>query len=373
MEKSLYSCEICSFKLTTKPNLARHIYYRHCKKRPLYCPECGVTGKSMNNLVNHGSSIHGKDISPLMCSRKQMKEVNSKKMIPMDDFECVFCGEIFQTTKELAKHQESHKGEKPFTCPLCGRTFQEFGQSIVHGIAIHHVEIDPIMSSDSQEERIKDSEVVPKIRFKMEKCCKSSTDDVKKEENDANQSSASDEDIEENTKQAKRPQRNAPQCKTCNKKFRSHAQAREHENNGHEDIVPESSLVDPSVFTRATDDLISCSICLGLFRDEKDLMHHQNKYHAKNNGQIILHAPVSEAKPLVRIIARTPHVYRYSSDQTTDNNYSFHQQAASFRPLDAEENWQQYLNRLRPHHKIHFADGSTTGTSSDRENGFSLI
>ena len=60
MEKSLYSCEICSFKLTTKPNLARHIYYRHCKKRPLYCPECGVTGKSMNNLVNHGTSIHGK-------------------------------------------------------------------------------------------------------------------------------------------------------------------------------------------------------------------------------------------------------------------------------------------------------------------------
>ena len=144
----------------------------------------------------------------------------------------------------------------------------------------------------------------------MEKCCKSSTDDVKKEENDANQSSASDEDIVENTKQAKRPQRNAPQvkiilktnwqvilkCKTCNKKFRSHAQVREHENNAHEDFVPESSLVDPSVFTRATDDLISCSICLGLFRDEKDLMHHQNKYHAKNNGQIILHAPVSEAK-----------------------------------------------------------------------------
>lgn len=86
-----------------------------------------------------------------MCSRKQMKEVDSKKMIPMDDFECVFCGEIFQTTKELAKHQDTHKGEKPFTCPLCGRTFQEFGQSIVHGIAIHHVEIDPIMSSDSQE------------------------------------------------------------------------------------------------------------------------------------------------------------------------------------------------------------------------------
>ena len=95
--------------------------------------------------------INLKDIMPLMCSRKQMKEVNSKKMIPMDDFECVFCGEIFQTTKELAKHQDSHKGEKPFTCPLCGRTFQEFGQSIVHGIAIHHVEIDPIMSSDSQE------------------------------------------------------------------------------------------------------------------------------------------------------------------------------------------------------------------------------
>ena len=58
MEKTVYNCEICSFKLTTKPNLARHIYYRHCMKRPLYCPICGVTGKSVNNLINHGASIH---------------------------------------------------------------------------------------------------------------------------------------------------------------------------------------------------------------------------------------------------------------------------------------------------------------------------
>jgi hypothetical protein len=47
----------------------------------------------------------------------------------------------------------------------------------------------------------------------MEKCCKSTTEDVKKEEHDANQSSASDEDMEENQKQAKRPQRNVPQVK----------------------------------------------------------------------------------------------------------------------------------------------------------------
>ena len=145
----------------------------------------------------------------------------------------------------------------------------------------------------------------------MEKCCKSSTEDLKKDENDGNQSSASDEDIEDNPKQVKRPQRSVPQvvnssnfyylkfkCKTCNKKFRSHAQVREHEKNAHENRAPESSLavVDPSVFTRSSDDLISCSICMGLFRDEKELMHHQNQYHAKNNGQIILHAPVTESK-----------------------------------------------------------------------------
>jgi glutaredoxin len=51
----------------------------------------------------------------------------------------------------------------------------------------------------------------------MEKCCKSTTEDVKKEEHDANQSSASDEDMEENQKQAKRPQRNVPQVELTRK------------------------------------------------------------------------------------------------------------------------------------------------------------
>ena len=43
------------------------------------------------------------------------------------------------------------------------------------------------------------------------------------------------------------------------------------------------------------------------------------------------------------------------------------------RPLDAEESWQQYLKKLRPHQKIHFADGTTSGTATERENGFSLF
>jgi uncharacterized C2H2 Zn-finger protein len=124
---------------------------------------------------------------------------------------------------------------------------------------------------------------------------------------------------------------------------------REHEKNAHDDSVPETSTIDPAVFTRASDDLISCSICMGLFRDEKDLMKHQNQYHAKNNGQIILHAPVSESKrvfyaifdqikiyfvAIIRIIARTstPNIYRYVPEQSTpDNNCLYRQQAVSFR------------------------------------------
>ena len=50
-------------------------------------------------------SIFVKEITPLMCSERQMSTIDDKKCIQMRDFDCVYCGLIFQSTADLAEHQ----------------------------------------------------------------------------------------------------------------------------------------------------------------------------------------------------------------------------------------------------------------------------
>ena len=33
-----------------------------------------------------------------MCSERQMRTIDEKKCIEMKDFDCVYCGEVFETT-----------------------------------------------------------------------------------------------------------------------------------------------------------------------------------------------------------------------------------------------------------------------------------
>ena len=85
-----------------------------------------------------------------MCSERQMRTIDEKKCIRMVDFDCVYCGEVFETTAKLEAHQKEHAGERPFVCPICNRMFQEYGQAVVHGIAIHSTEITPRTTADEK-------------------------------------------------------------------------------------------------------------------------------------------------------------------------------------------------------------------------------
>ena len=58
--------------------------------------------------------------------------------------------QIFLTYYELEIHQKEHAGERPFVCPICNRMFQEYGQAVVHGIAIHSTEITPRTTADEK-------------------------------------------------------------------------------------------------------------------------------------------------------------------------------------------------------------------------------
>ena len=57
---------------------------------------------------------------------------------------------MIRILEKLEIHQKEHAGERPFVCPICNRMFQEYGQAVVHGIAIHSTEITPRTTADEK-------------------------------------------------------------------------------------------------------------------------------------------------------------------------------------------------------------------------------
>ena len=67
-----------------------------------------LTGKlvSLSDQSVFGLTTVFQEIVPLMCSERQMSTIDEKKCIQMSDFDCVYCGQIFQSTAALAEHQQ---------------------------------------------------------------------------------------------------------------------------------------------------------------------------------------------------------------------------------------------------------------------------
>uniref|UniRef100_A0A3B5QE17 C2H2-type domain-containing protein n=1 Tax=Xiphophorus maculatus TaxID=8083 RepID=A0A3B5QE17_XIPMA len=155
-----YICPTCGISLESLAELFKH--KKTHKPQILYCPDCNEIFLNNEDLRNHVKS-HKKDLSSQTegessqqqpqcievktetelsdisaeaceaaeshCLTKGVNsDTNSEKVVlkKTRDNSCPICvGRRFKGPNKLARHMRTHTKEKPFSCPVCNKTFSQ--------------------------------------------------------------------------------------------------------------------------------------------------------------------------------------------------------------------------------------------------------
>lgn len=124
--RKLYQCAACE-ECSSKSGLEDHEKLHTASVTPRICETCRPSFKFLAHLVLHrrkhieqllsACSYCGKQFSTKDC---HLMAHHRAKHIRLWPFVCEVCSKA----SELRKHMMVHTGERPFTCPRCGKTFK---------------------------------------------------------------------------------------------------------------------------------------------------------------------------------------------------------------------------------------------------------
>ncbi|XP_021168972.2 zinc finger protein 436 isoform X2 [Fundulus heteroclitus] len=117
-------CDVCGKVMKSKSSLARHSFI-HTGKKPFSCHLCDLRFNRRDNLQHHLSRLH-----PGGAARRQKQRLAPAWL-------CAVCGKTFSCRSRLKTHEVIHSGVKPFRCDLCPKAYMRSNDLEHHRKVVH--------------------------------------------------------------------------------------------------------------------------------------------------------------------------------------------------------------------------------------------